>query len=113
MSSVLDKAKNHYQTILSGGLQSIEVPEWETTIYFKAVTNFAVEQKIIELHAKGKTVEAMIESLIQRALDADGKRLFNTADKQVFMREVDPNVIIAIVTRMNEVSNSAKESMGN
>lgn len=52
MASVLDKAKNHYQTILSGGLQSIEVPEWETTIYFKPITNFSVEQKIIELHAK-------------------------------------------------------------
>lgn len=111
--SVLDKAKNHYQTILSGGLQSIEVPEWETTIYFKPVTNFTVEQKIIELHSKGKTVEALVESLIQRALDADGKRLFTTADKVTLMREVDPNVIVSIVTKMNEVSAAAKESMGN
>jgi hypothetical protein len=113
MSSVLQNAKTHMQDVLSGGLQKISVPEWNTDIYFKAASTFAQEQKIIELHGKGKLVEALVETLVSKSLDAEGKKLFTAADKVVLMREVDPEVIIKVVGEMNEAKEAAKDALGN
>ena len=65
--SVLNKAKGHFRDQLAGDLNKIEVPEWETTIYFKNISTFAQEQKVLELHAKGELVAALVETLIQKA----------------------------------------------
>ena len=111
--SVLDKAKQHMQASLANGMAKIKVPEWETEIYFKPASTFAQEQKIIELHSKGKLVEALVETLITKALDQEGKRMFSQADKPVLMREVDPEVIIKIVGEMNEAKEAAKNNLGN
>lgn len=111
--SVLDNARGHFKSALAQDMMKIEVPEWNATIYFKAATNFAVEQKIIELHAKGHMVEALVETLLNKALLEDGKRMFAPADKIVFMREVDPEIIIRVVAEMNEAKTAAKEALGN
>lgn len=101
------------QASLANGMAKIKVPEWETEIYFKPASTFAQEQKIIELHSKGKLVEALVETLITKALDQEGKRMFSQADKPVLMREVDPEVIIKIVGEMNEAKEAAKNNLGN
>lgn len=111
--SVLDNAKNHFKGALAQELVSIEVPEWETTIYFKAATTFASEQKIIELHQKGNLVEALVETLLVKSLTADGKKMFSNADKVVLMRQVDPDVIIKVVSAMNDAKQEAKDGLGN
>ena len=88
---------------------SIVVKEWgDIEIYFKPATNFLQESKIVELQSQGKTVDALIMSLILRALDKEGKPLFTQGDKQELMREVDPNVILRIVTEMNDPANNEK-----
>lgn len=111
--SVLDNARSHFRSALSQELQSVEVPEWDATVYFKVATNFAVEQKIIELHGKGHLVEALVETLLSKGLHEDGSKMFSPADKIVLMRDVDPEVIIRVVTAMNEAKASAKEALGN
>lgn len=106
--AVLAKAKQHFKEILSGGLKGpIQVPEWETEIWYKAATTFAQESKIVELTAAGKTVEALVEALIMRALDADGSAIFSKADKPELMRSVDPNVIMRIMAEMNDTESAA------
>lgn len=103
MSTVLDKAKAHMREKLSVGLKGpIEVPEWECQVWFKPATTFFQESKVIELQQAGKTVEALVQTLINRALDADGKPLFNLASKQDLMRGVDPAVILKIISQMND-----------
>jgi len=111
--SVITKAKGHFRDQLTGNLNSIEVPEWDTTVYFKNVSTFAQEQKILELHAKGELVAALVETLVQKSLDKNGKRMFSNADKDVLMREVDPNVIIRICTELNAAKDKASETLGN
>ena len=110
MSKVLDAAKSHFKEVLAQGLQGpIIVKEWgDTEIYFKPATNFFQESKIVELQSQGKTVDALIMSLILRALDKEGKPLFTQGDKQELMREVDPNIILRIVTAMNDPENKEK-----
>lgn len=99
--SAISNAKKHFKSKLAGGLQKITVPEWETDVYFKPSYSFAVEQKIIALQQQGKTVEALVETLLTKALDPDGKPMFNKGDKNALMYEVDPNVIIRVCTEIN------------
>jgi len=111
--TVLNKARSHFKEQLAGEMKSIDVPEWETTIYFKPVSTFVEEQKVIELHGKGELVGALVETLIQKALDKDGKRLFGNADRDVLMREVDPNVIVRVCTEINAAKAAAEDGLGN
>lgn len=107
-AAVLARAKQHFKDILAGGLKGpIHVPEWECDIWYKAATTFAQESKIVELTASGKTVEALVEALIMRALDHDGAPIFGKADKPELMRSVDPNVIMRIMAEMNDTESAA------
>lgn len=103
--SVIENAKKHFKEVVSQDMKSVEVPEWETTLYFKAAVSFAQEQKVIKLHSEGKQVEALVESLVSRACDAEGNKVFKFADKPILMNEVDPAIILRIVNEMNGDSN--------
>jgi hypothetical protein len=104
MSNVLENARTHFKGKLSGELQKISVPEWKTDVYFKGAHPFAVESKIIELQQAGKTVEALVESIIMKALDPEGKPLFNKFDKNTLMNEVDPSVLMRVASVLNSAT---------
>lgn len=105
---ILAKAKAHFKEVLAGGLKGpIKVSEWDCDIWYKAATTFAQESKIVELTAAGKQVEALVESLIMRCLDADGNPIFSKADKPELMRSVDPGVIMRIMAEMNDSESAA------
>ena len=103
MSKVLDKATAHFRNQIGGEMKSIEVPEWETKIFFKTVTNLREEGRILELSQQGKSVESLVENLIVRARNEDGSKMFGVADKMVLLNEVDPKVLIRIVGEINSV----------
>lgn len=109
--SILDNAKEHFKGKLSGSLQKMKVDEWKTDIYYKSTYSFAAEAKIIELQQAGKTVEALVESVITKALDPDGKPMFNKFDRNTLMHEVDPSVLIRIATELNSAT-SDYEAVG-
>ena len=116
MSKVLEAAKAHFKDILAQGLKGpIKVPEWEAEIWYKPATTFQQESKIVELTSQGKTVEALVESLIMRALDAEGKPLFTRADKPELMRAVDPSIIMRVMADMNdnETAKDIEDGLGN
>jgi hypothetical protein len=99
--TTLNKAKQHFREIANKGTGQMSVPEWETTVYWKiGGLNFASQNKIMELTNQGKSAEALVEMLILRSLDSEGKKMFKLMDKQEIMREVDPNVILKIVSAM-------------
>ena len=99
-TSVLDKAKGHYQAQIKE-MNSFEVPEWETTIYFRKVTNLAQEAEVVELTRRNKTVEAMVTTIVNKARDEDGKPIFTKHDKATLLNEVDPAVILRIAEKIN------------
>jgi hypothetical protein len=104
MSKVLEKATAHFREKVSGELKHIYVPEWETKIYFKNTISLKEQSKLIELAQQGKTTEALVESLIVKARNEDGTKMFVMPDKVTIMNEVDPNVIIRIVGEINDVT---------
>lgn len=99
---VMDRIKSHYRETISGELKPIEVPEWGTTFYYKRGTNFQLESKVMELQNAGKTAEALVQVMINRCLDENGKRIFNEHNKVELMRSADPKVLLTIVAQIND-----------
>lgn len=99
---LMGKIRSHYSSTVSGELKEIEVPEWETTFYYKRGTNFQQESKVMELQNAGKTAEALVQVLVNRMLDSEGKRVFNEHNKAELMRNADPKVLLSIVSQINE-----------
>ena len=102
MSNILENAKKHFKDKLNGELKKIVVQEWKTDIYYKPVNSFAVESRVIQLQQQGLTVEALVESIIAKSLNPDGKPMFNKMDKWPLMNEADPAVLIKIASVLNQ-----------
>jgi hypothetical protein len=102
MSKVLEQATAHFRTKISGDMKHITVPEWgDSKIYFKESNTLQEESRLLELAQKGKTVEALVETLIVKARNEDGTKMFKMTDKPTFMNEVDPSVLIRVCGEMN------------
>jgi hypothetical protein len=101
MSKILEKATSHFREKISADMKSIDVPEWGGKIHFKSAITLREQSKLIELASQGKTVEALVESLIVKARNEDGSKMFNMADKVTMMNEVDPQIIIRVVGEIN------------
>jgi hypothetical protein len=112
MSKVLDRATTHFRAKISGEMKKIHVPEWDCDIYFKATLTLKEQGKLVELASQGKQVEALVESLIVKARNQDGTKMFAMPDKMVLLNEVDPNVIIRVVGEINAVTDEDSQSMG-
>lgn len=100
-TSPMERMTAHYRTKISGEMRKLHVPEWDMDIYYKDANTLQEEAKLIELAQKGKTVEALVETLIVKARNQDGTKMFKMADKITMMNEVDPNVFIRVVGEMN------------
>tara|TARA_R110001599_G_scaffold34447_1_gene110155 strand:+ start:3736 stop:4092 length:357 start_codon:yes stop_codon:yes gene_type:complete len=99
---LMGKIRTHYRETISGELKAIEVPEWDMTMYYKRGTNFAMESKVMELQNTGKTAEALVQVLVNRCLDEEGKRIFNEHNKAELMKGADPKVLLSIVGQIND-----------
>lgn len=110
MNKVLERATSHFRDKISVEMQSITVPEWgDAKIYFKPTITLREQSRLIELATAGKTVEALVETLIVKARNEDGSKMFTIADKMTFLNEIDPEVIIRVVSEIN--SQNADVSM--
>lgn len=104
MSKVLEKATAHFRDKVSAEMKNVYVPEWDAKIWFKPTVTLKEQSKLIELSQQGKTVEALVESLIVKARNEDGTKMFGMPDKITFMNEVDPQVIIRVVGEINSAN---------
>ena len=110
MSQILARATEHFRGKVGGEMRTIDVPEWgNTRIYYKPVSTLKEQSKLVELASQNKTVEALVESLVMRARNEDGGKMFNMADKVILMNEVDPGVIIRIVGEMNKTIDEGED----
>lgn len=98
--SIKENAKLQFSEKLSGELNSIDVPEWGDTIYFKNAINGKKQGQIMSLYDKGKIVESVCMSLIMRALDKDGNAIWRPAELIEMMREYDIDVISRVVEQI-------------
>ena len=105
--SVLDNAKAHFDKLET---KVIEVEEWDTVIY---ATPFTMgEKKKLWKHAKEDDIEFMVRTLLLKALNKDGEKMFDLSDKITLMNHVDPNVIVRVVGDIS-VADTIDEMSGN
>ena len=109
--TIKDKALAHFKSKLAGDLQSITVPEWDCEIYYRATSSMATEAKILKLTTDGKTAEALIESIVQKALDKDGKKVFHDTDRAILMNEADPSILVRVATALNNANSDSIEAV--
>ena len=98
--SIKENAKLQFSEKLSGELNSIDVPEWGDTIYFKNAINGKKQGQIMSLYDKGKIVDSVCMSLIMRALDKDGNAIWRPSELIEMMREYDIDVISRVVEQI-------------
>ena len=109
--SVLDRATQHFRSKLDGSLEKIRVEEWDTDVYFYPTAPLKDESTILKLQQEGKTVEALVQSLIVKCRNADGSKMFATADRVTLMNEVDPRVIIRVAGLINGVDTDSLDEV--
>lgn len=119
MSHWKDSAKSSFKARRSPEtLVEIPVPEWKISVWYWPDMTLQ-ERRDIYLLAKqegGHTVldlEAMAVTLIVRARDADGKRLFAMPEKRELMTEYDPDIISRIISAMGSGSLSVEDAEKN
>jgi hypothetical protein len=105
MNAILEKATAHFREKINADMKSIHVPEWDCKIWFKSTISLREQSRLIELSTQGKTVEAVVESMIVKARNEDGSKMFTIADKPTLMNEIDPNVLIRVIGEINEATN--------
>lgn len=113
MSKILEKATAHFRNKISGDMRKIHCEEWACDIYVRNSSTLREESKVLELSQQGKTVEALVESILVKCRNADGTKMFNVADKAVLMNEVDPQVLIRIAGEINGVQDSIEDAEKN
>jgi hypothetical protein len=99
--SITDKISKHYQTAIKGELKSYYVAEWDETVYFRSTYPLQDEARILQLQGEGKTIEALVESIIVKSRNAEGKRIFQEHDRLKLMNEADPVVVIKLASAIN------------
>ena len=101
MTDVMKNITKHYQGLVSQDLEKLHVPEWDMDIYYRTTSSFADEKKMINHQAKGEIVEALVQSIVSKARDKQGKKIFSEAHKDQLMNEADPKVLTRVATQLN------------
>jgi hypothetical protein len=98
MSELLEVAEAQFKEKLAV-IKNIEVPDWNIKIYFRQSMTFKQQAEILALTNKDRHVDAIVTTLILRALNEDLEPLFKPMDK-VRLKRCDPDIISRIVTEM-------------
>lgn len=109
--TVKQRALAHFKAKLAGNLFKYHVDEWDCDIYYRATANMATEAKIMNLTQTGKTAEALVESIILKAFNEEGKRIFTDLDRIELLNQADPQVLIRVAGILNNASADSIEDI--
>lgn len=101
MKNPIDKMTGHFRQKIAGDMRKVHVEEWDLDVFYKTTNTLKEEAELVKLAQEGKTVEALVETLITKAHNQDGTKMFKKVDKVTMMNEVDPAVLIRVVGEMN------------
>jgi len=111
MSEIIDAARKHFQSELDKGLGCYEVKEWGQKIYWKPET-MDQKRRILEKYRESEAL-GVIECVIVRALDSEGKRLFKSFDRNDLLNNVDGDVLVNIADAMNTKPDTVEDAKKN
>lgn len=101
--SLLDKAIEYTTELRGDTLLKIYIDELDDTIYYKPLDALTVEKfDIVLAGEKKENIDGLIDILITRALDENGKPAFKKAEKVMLKKRVSPTLIAQIVRQMSD-----------
>jgi hypothetical protein len=113
MSALIEQIESHWNSI--AGVESLEVPEWNTTVYWKKLN--LKERDAIDKVANTKGIHhAGVQLLIMKCKDESGKPLFNIGDRNALLFKADPGVVERIVTKItgeDDTPENVRDAEGN
>lgn len=96
MSDFKERARAHF-----AARRSIEIPEWDVTIFWRPISGRDQEKIARAVKAKGASdAEFAYRLLIEKAEDAAGSKLFDVGDLEDLKTNYDAMVIARIVGAM-------------
>ena len=107
--NITDKISKHYQQSIGGELIKYHCEEWDCDIYYRNTYPLKDVAWILQLQSDGKTVEALVESIVIKARDKDGKRMFHDADRIKLMNEADPMTVVKVASQINNAKLTATQ----
>jgi hypothetical protein len=84
----IELVREHFASL---GTRKIEVPEWKLTVHAAPVT--LAEKNRLYKKSRESDMELLVDLLIMKASDANGKKLFTIDDKPTLMNRADSNVV--------------------
>lgn len=86
--SLIEIAKAHFS---SKAVRSLEVPEWETTVYAKPLT--LDDRARMAARADGNGTDYLVYAVIFGVTDEKGEPVFTLEDKHALRKQCDPEVV--------------------
>ena len=99
MSTLQQRAQAHFLEKRER-LVSVEVPEWGGRVYFHPAMSARERAAIWKYYGDGDNYGAILESILVRALDENGRRLFAEAARDELRDRYDPDVLERISIEM-------------
>lgn len=104
MSDLIDRISAHFESL---GSRSREIPEWDLTVHWTPVT-IAERNQIYKDNASANDYETVVNIIIVKATDAEGKKLFTIADKPKLIRRADSSLLTDLAAAI--MDNSAPKA---
>lgn len=103
-----DKIKTQFMEKVSGKSVKHYIEEWDLELYITP-PNLSTMVKLAA-NAEENTLDALITMIIDCCKDENGKSYFKAEDREFLMTEADPDVVIALGTRVGEGISSIQEA---
>lgn len=109
MTRAIEQATKHFDNLINQKLNEYYVEEWDITVYYRTTLTWREQARILDMSTGGKTSDALIETVVIRCLEKDGKPMFTTADRTTLQNSVDPNTLLRIVGAINSTGDTLEE----
>jgi hypothetical protein len=104
----IDLVREHFASL---GTKKIEVPEWKLTIHATPVT--LSEKNKLYRKSRENDMELLVDILILKATDSDGKKLFEVDHKPTLLNKADSNIVARIANAIISTEAPTVEELKN
>jgi len=87
----IDLVREHFSSL---GSKRIEVPEWKLTVYAAPMT--LAEKNKLYKKSRENDMELLVDILIMKAQDENGKKLFEVDHRLTLLNKADSNVVARV-----------------
>jgi hypothetical protein len=105
MSDAINRIRAHFDALAP---RKIVVPEWDNLEIHATPVTLAEHNRIYKGKEDATAYEIVVEVLIVKAKDANGKQLFTIADRPALFNHADPGVVARVAGEI--LGNSAPKS---